>query len=145
MASSNLTRLTRPSLARLMRTRLAWLDERLLAELAAAGFPEFRMVHTQVLAHLDRDGTRPSELARRAGMTRQAMHQLVRQLRDEGLLVVTDDPDDRSARLVRPTARGGAAMDAAESAFARIESALGAAIGDDRLVALRSTLEEEWG
>ena len=55
------------------------------------------------------DGVRPGMLAERAGMSKQAMNQLLRSLDALGYIVRTDAPDEGRARIVRLTKRGRAA------------------------------------
>src|SRR3954464_8452009 len=67
--------------------------------------------HTLVFAHLDPDGTRPAEIARRAGISRQAVGQTVAQMKSLGLVKLAPDPTNRRARLVQPTAKGRKALE----------------------------------
>src|SRR5260221_13134041 len=67
--------------------------------------------HTLVFAHLDADGTRPAEIARRAGISRQAVGQTVAQMKSLGLVKLSADPTNRRARLVQPTAKGRKALE----------------------------------
>src|SRR5947209_19590317 len=61
--------------------------------------------HALVFSHLDADGTRPAEIARRAGISRQAVGQTVAQMKQLGLVKRAADPTNRRARLVQPTAQ----------------------------------------
>src|SRR4051794_28948627 len=63
--------------------------------LQAAGFSFLRVAHTQVFENLDADGTRLTVLADRAGMTHQAMGELVAELVAAGQLEKVEDPSDR--------------------------------------------------
>src|SRR3954470_18630534 len=67
--------------------------------------------HALVFSHLDREGTRPAEIARRAGISRQAVGQTVAQMREMGLVKLAPDPTNRRARLVQPTAKGRKALE----------------------------------
>lgn len=62
----------------------------------AAGFPQ-RPAHSAVLANIDREGTRPSDLAARANMTPQAMGELIDDLEGLGYVRRTPHPKDRRA------------------------------------------------
>jgi DNA-binding MarR family transcriptional regulator len=91
-----------PLLLRAHRKVNATLIERLVA----LGHETVRAAHAAVFTNLDPAGTRTVTLARRAGMTRQAMSQLVHELQDAGYVTVEPDPDDGRATLVRLTDRG---------------------------------------
>jgi DNA-binding MarR family transcriptional regulator len=79
--------------------------QELLETLSSAGHEQIRHKHGSVFANLDRDGTRPSVLAERAGMTRAAMGELVDELERFGYVERVPDPADRRAKLVLGTAR----------------------------------------
>lgn len=108
--------------------------------LVAAGFVDHRAVHHNVMAHVTYDGVRLTDLAERAGITKQAMSELVRDLVKLGYLQTRPDPDDGRAKLITFTARGREAVDAATSAFGSIDRALAKEIGSQALEALRHSL-----
>lgn len=76
---------------------------RLLTALRRAGHASIRHKHGAVFANLDAEGTRPSVLAERAGMTRAAVGELVDELERLGYVRRQPDPIDRRAKLVVPT------------------------------------------
>src|SRR5436309_6553958 len=92
----------------------------------AAGLPQS---HAFVFMHLDAGGTRPAEIARRAGISRQAVGQTVAQMHDQGLIKLAPDPAKRRARLVQPTAKGRRALERAGGGAAAAEKALARRIG----------------
>lgn len=102
------------------------LAQALQAHLVAAGFTDHRVVHHNVMAHVTFEGIRLTELAERAGITKQAMSELVIDLEKLGYLVRTPDPDDRRAKLIGFTEKGRAAVGEAMNAFEAMEAALGA-------------------
>ena len=69
------------------------------------------MAHLSLTRNLDVEGTRPTELARRASMSKQAMGELVDQCTDLGLVDRIADPSDGRARIVRFTRAGLAWLD----------------------------------
>lgn len=75
----------------------------LLAALARAGHSSIRHKHGAVFANLDAEGTRPSVLAERAGMTKAALGELVDELEQLGYVRRQPDSSDRRAKLVVPT------------------------------------------
>ncbi|HEV2814246.1 MAG TPA: MarR family transcriptional regulator [Solirubrobacteraceae bacterium] len=120
-----------------------WFEAGLLARLEAEGW-SIRAPHSHLFAHLDLDtGTRPSELARRMGVTRQAVHQTVGELRELGL-VELEDAGGGTKRVVL-TDRGRENVAAARAAFADLERELARRIGAKHVTALREALGRDWG
>jgi DNA-binding MarR family transcriptional regulator len=101
--------------------------------------------HSLVFAHLDPDGTRPAEIARRAGISRQAVGQTVAQMKSQGLVKLAPDPTNRRARLVQPTAKGRKALERTGTGSAAAEKVLSRRIGAARVKSLREALEADWG
>ncbi|GMR03139.1 MAG: winged helix DNA-binding protein [Acidimicrobiia bacterium] len=132
-------------LARLLLDRFRWADLALRSRLTALGRPEMTPAQSLVFASIDPEGTRSTELARRIGVTRQAVHQTIGELVDIGLLELIADPSDGRAKLVVVTHEGERTIAAARSAFAEIESGLRARIGVQHITAMRSALEADWG
>jgi DNA-binding MarR family transcriptional regulator len=56
-----------------------------------------------VIANIDPEGTRASVLAERAGMSRPSMGELIDELETLGYVERVPDPDDRRAKLIKPT------------------------------------------
>ena len=92
----------------LLRVPAQAIQRRLIAELNANGFDDLRVPHMAVLQFPGPDGVRPGVLAERAGMSKQAMNQLLKSLEALGYLVRSDAPDEGRARIVRSTKRGRA-------------------------------------
>src|SRR3954449_13315635 len=101
--------------------------------------------HSLVFAHLDADGTRPAEIARRAGISRQAVGQTVAQMKSQGLVKLAADPTNRRARLVQPPAKGRKALERTGTGWAAAEKVLSRRIGAARVRSLREALEQDWG
>src|SRR3954453_8074853 len=93
----------------LLRVPAQAIHRRLIGELNAAGFDDLRLPHMAVLQFPGPDGVRPSHLAERAGMSKQAMNQLLRSLEGCGYVERSDAPDEGRARTVHFTKRGRAA------------------------------------
>ena len=79
-----------------------------VARLAERGYADFPFASASLLWLLDEDGTRSTLLAQRAGVTKQAMSQLVRLMERQGCLEQIADPGDSRAKVVRMTERGKA-------------------------------------
>ncbi|MBA2962896.1 MULTISPECIES: MarR family winged helix-turn-helix transcriptional regulator [Ramlibacter] len=87
--------------------------------------------HVHITRHLSVDGSRLTELAERAGMTKQAMGDLVTQCEAWGLVVREPDPRDARARQVRFTASGLAWLQAFRAAVAQAEAEFRAEVGPE--------------
>jgi DNA-binding MarR family transcriptional regulator len=119
----------------------AWgvLGKRILEGVQAAGHP-IRMAHSMVFVHIDLDGIRLTHLAERAGMTPQAMGELVDDLEEMGYIERIRDPSDGRAKLIVLTDMGYDNLQAAFDTIAGIEKDLAKLLGRRGLVDLRSGL-----
>ena len=122
-----------------------WFEDGLLSRLAEAGWPEITRAHSLVFAHLDSEGTRPSELARRIGISRQAVNQTLGELVALGLIEVVPDPASLRSKLVVLTPTGKTTVGSAHAVFSELEDALAGRIGRASVTELRRALEADWG
>lgn len=106
----------------------------------AAGARRLRPAVARILPHLDVDGVRPTELARRVDVSKQAMQQLLAALARDGVVETVADPKDRRAKLVRLTTSGVAAVLHGVKVLEGIERELADEIGDSSMRALRVAL-----
>ena len=110
--------------------------------LVAAGFHDHRLVHHTVMAHVTHEGIRLTDLAARAGVTKQAMSELVTDLVKLGYLQTKPDPADGRAKLITFADRGRRAVEAAMKVFATIDKLLEAKLSPQGLRRLRRSLVE---
>jgi len=130
-------------LSRLLLEAHRALGGELLEGLNERGYPEVRPGHAALFMNIDRrTGTRLTELARRAHMTKQGMMLLVDDLEERGYVRRVPDPEDGRAKLVRLTARGRNYVAEARRAMAAVESRARRELGWRRYAAFRSALEE---
>jgi DNA-binding MarR family transcriptional regulator len=92
---------------------------------------------------VDTRGTRTAEIARQAGISRQAVHQTVQELQRLGLVSLVPDPTNRSAKLLVPTDRGRDSIRVAKTTLAELEDELAQRLGRQRIQALRQGLEAD--
>ncbi|MDQ3783901.1 MAG: MarR family transcriptional regulator [Actinomycetota bacterium] len=95
-----------PDLGALAARLLFGVQDGLYEALEAAGFADVTRLHGAVFAHLDEEGTRSSELARRSGRHKQVIGRIVDELESLGYVERRPEPADRRAKLVVPTERG---------------------------------------
>ena len=90
------------------------------------------------------DGVRPGTLAERAGMSKQAMNQLLGSLEGLGYIVRSDAPDEGRARIVRFTKRGRAAYSKIHDILRDIEREWSAELGPKDFAQLKELLSRVW-
>jgi DNA-binding MarR family transcriptional regulator len=132
-------------LGRLLQTAAISMNAAVLAELGAQGHPKIRPSHIAVFAGLEDEGTHISVLAARAGISRQAMGLVVREVEGLGYVQTAPDDADRRATVVRLTEQGIAfcrlAIQISAEWNREVESRLGAADGDRLRAQLREITE----
>jgi DNA-binding MarR family transcriptional regulator len=128
----------------LLRVPAQAIHRRLINELVAAGFDGLSIPHMAVLQFPGPDGVRPGMLAKRAGISKQAMNQLLRSLESLGYIVRSDLQNEGGARVVRLTKRGRA-IDAKMAEVLRdIESEWSVVLGPKRFAQLKELLAIVW-
>jgi len=130
-----------PLIGALLRGPWQVVRDHLLAGLHARGFDDLTAAHLSVLQYPGPDAARPSDLAARARMTRQALNYLLGQLERLGYVERRDDPQD-GARRVYVTDRGAQAMDAAREIVADLQARWEEELGPERFATLRALLAE---
>ena len=90
--------------------------------------------------NLDLDGTRLTDIAVRAHMTKQSMRELVDRAEALGLVERRDDPTDRRARIIAFTAAGLAMLEQMRRGLAAAETDAGAIVGEAFLARTRDQL-----
>jgi DNA-binding MarR family transcriptional regulator len=128
----------------LLRVPAQAIHRRIIKELNAAGFDKLRVPHMAVLNFPGPDGVRPGTLAERAGMSKQAINQLLRSLESLGYIVRSDAPDEGSARIIRFTKRGRAAFSKIVDILRDIEREWGAELGPKHFSQLKDLLFLVW-
>ncbi len=128
----------------LLRVPAQAIHRRIINELNAAGFEELRLPHMAVFQFPGPDGVRPSVLAERAGMSKQAMNQLLRSLETQGYIVRSDAPEEGRARMVRLTERGHAAYAKIHDILRNVEREWSAELGPKHFAELKDLLVRVW-
>jgi DNA-binding MarR family transcriptional regulator len=126
----------------------------LLDDLSGVGFREFhgklqeaghsaiRQGHGCVFRFIHEGGSRLTELADSAGLTKQAVSEVVADLERLGYVERAPDPEDGRAKMIRLTKLGAEAQRTALGIFADIERAWAERYGAERVAAMRELLEE---
>ena len=130
----------RPNLGILLRDPFQEVVRRVSVGLADAGFDDLRPAHTVVFQHIDAEGSRLTDLAERAQITKQSMGYLIDYLERRGYLERRPDPNDRRAALISLTNRGWEQVRAALAIIATVEEEWATRLGRARMQELRELL-----
>jgi DNA-binding MarR family transcriptional regulator len=120
----------------------AGMVEEVQRRLANAGYSDVRASHDCVFRHLTPEGVRLRDLAVSSQLTAPAIGEHVDELERLGYVERVPDPSDRRAKLIKPTERGAAFMQAAYEALADIEREWVEAVGAKSLTRLRDALAQ---
>jgi DNA-binding MarR family transcriptional regulator len=129
------------NIGRLLNNAVRRFETRVFELLAQAGHTEARLSHLHLTRNLDASGTRMTELGRRAGVTKQAIGELIIQCEELGLVKRVADPTDARAKLVKFTARGLQWLAAFRAALERAESEMYEELGILRMDGLKVALK----
>jgi DNA-binding MarR family transcriptional regulator len=106
------------------------------------GFDDLDAAHLNVFQYPGPQGARPSELAARLRITKQALNYLLGELERLGYLERRSDPDDRRSKRIALTPRGRSAILVIREAVAEMETAWSERLGPKRFAHLRRLLVE---
>jgi DNA-binding MarR family transcriptional regulator len=121
---------TEPDLGILSSRTLFRVQRELFSGLAEQGHPELRARHGAVLAYLDEQGSRATDLAALSGQHKQVIGTLVDELVELGYVERQPDPADRRAKLIVPTRKGLDEMTRSDAIMAAIEQRYAEAVGE---------------
>jgi DNA-binding MarR family transcriptional regulator len=104
-------------------------------------FRDIRITHGCVFGNIEPDGSRLTELAQRARMTKQSVGEVATELEQRGYLERVPDPSDGRAKIIRLTERGREAQALGRGIIDEIEREWAERYGAERVAALRDALE----
>ena len=122
-----------------------WCDEGLQNSLRAVGMPPLPRTKSMIMVNISDGITRPSDLARNIGISRQAIQQTLVEMEREGLVSLKQDPSDGRAKIVRFSRRGARIGKAAFAAMDDIEAELTDRLGAPAMKRLKAVLFTDWG
>ena len=132
----------RPPMVRLLNIALDEFAEQLYERMSAAGFGDIRPGHGCVFGGIDPDnGSRLTELAERACMTKQSVGEVTSDLEKRGYLERIADPDDGRAKIIRLTTHGREAYTVGRRLIDDLEREWAERYGEEPIAALRDALE----
>jgi len=118
------------------------VQRRMLAALHERGFDDLDAAHLNVFQYPGPEGARPSELAARLRISKQALNYLLGELERLDYLERGPDPDDLRSKRVALTARGRSAVGVIREAVGELEAEWAQQLGVLRFYELRRLLQE---
>jgi DNA-binding MarR family transcriptional regulator len=129
-----------PMIGALLRMPWEAVQRHMLARLHERGFADLDAAHLNVFQYPGPQGARPSDLAARLRMTKQALNYLLGELERLGYLERRPDPDDLRSKRVALTPRAVSAIGVIREAVEEMEEIWARQLGEKRFAELRSLL-----
>jgi DNA-binding MarR family transcriptional regulator len=131
-----------PLIGALLRIPWEAVQRHMLKRLHERGFDDLDAAHLNVLQYPGPQGARPSELAARLRISKQALNYLLGELERLGYLERRPDPDDLRSKRIALTQRGPTLIGVIREAVSEIETAWAQQLGPKRFARLRNLLLE---
>ena len=117
------------------------MENRILQAIRDAGYDDVTVAQARVFQRIAPGGSRLTDLAEQAQMTKQSVAGLIAELQRMRYVRRVPDPNDRRARLIQIDRRGREAAKVAQATHDEIQAEWRAHIGVRRFDELRNTLE----
>ncbi len=134
----------KPNLKQLLIARADWFAREIESEIAKTEYADLTPAESRLLTHMAGKPCNMAELARRLGVSRQAVHKTVMGLASRNILTLTDDPDRGNAKLVLYTEHGREINRAGARMIDKIEQRIAHKMGRDAMEQLRLLLAKPW-
>lgn len=122
-----------------------WFDEGLQRSLRARGWPALTRPESMIMVHVLLEMTRPSDIARSLGLTRQAIHRTLGKICEKGLFEIQPDPEDGRGSVIVLTELGKAMRRDAQHIVNLMFAELKHRMGEAKIAALAEALSSDWG
>lgn len=129
-----------PLIGALLRRPWETVQQHMLERLHERGFADFDAAYLIVFQYPGPQGERPSELAARLRISKQALNHLLGQLERLGYLTREPDPDDLRSKRITLTRRGTSVIGVIRDAVGELETAWAQQLGPKRFAQLRILL-----
>ena len=131
-----------PLIGALLRIPWEAVQQHMLERLHERGFDDFDRAYFAVFRYPGPHGARPTDVAARVGISKQALNYLLRELEGLGYLEREPHPDDLRSKRIVLTERGVGAVGVIRDAVAEVEAAWEQRLGRERFAQLRNLLLE---
>jgi DNA-binding MarR family transcriptional regulator len=145
ISQEKIIKMRQEHIGRLLQRASRQYSDQALAKLDSYGHGGLSLFHTTLISHLDIEGTQISTLAERAGMSKQAMGQIAKELEERDYILRVPDPIDKRAVLLKFTETGYAFLQDAYQVKVEIETEYSEILGEENMKTLKSLLENLLG
>jgi|SRR5690606_25229450 len=121
-----------------------WFDETLQEKLREKGWKQLSRAQSMILANLANGETRPSRIAQKLGISRQALSQALAEMVERGIIILREDPDDKRARIISFSGEMLPMFQDTVEIMNDLEAKLEKHWGRTRMKALREALAIDW-
>lgn len=122
-----------------------WFDNALQSVLRDKGFGCYTKSQSMMILYVSAGVTKPSEVARRMRLSRQAIQHIQRQLEERGVVRVERQPGDGRAKRLVMNEDAAELSQTARGVILALEGVLAKRVGEANLAALRTVLDMDWG
>jgi DNA-binding MarR family transcriptional regulator len=129
-----------PLIGALLRMPWEAVQRHMLARLHERGLDDFDAAYLNIFQYPGPQGARPSELAARLRISKQALNYLLGELERLGYLERRRDPEDLRSKRIALTARGTSAIRVIREAVSEMEATWAQELGPKRFAQLRELL-----
>ncbi len=122
-----------------------WYDVSLQSILQNLGMTSVNRTQSMILIHISNGVTRPSEIAREMGTTRQNIHSMAKHLIDNHIVKLTSDPSDGRSKQYAFSDESVELRDTVLKVLVQLDKKLADRIGKDTMQGLNRALTADWG
>ncbi|MEZ6002228.1 MarR family winged helix-turn-helix transcriptional regulator [Hyphomonas sp.] len=123
----------------------SWIDEGLQNYMRSRGWPSVTRPQSMVMAIIVMGVVHPSDIARRLGLTRQAVHKTLRSMIELDMISLVADPSNKRVKIVELTETGLAMRKDSGDAVRLILLLLNDRLGTKRVKDAIDVLSDDWG
>ncbi|MFV0278232.1 MAG: MarR family winged helix-turn-helix transcriptional regulator [Parahaliea sp.] len=135
----------RNNLAQLLLRALYWVEDSMQNNYQRRGGTRLTRSQSLVMMHIGEGITRPSTIAERMGISRQAVHANIQELNRIGLIELVPDPGDRRATIATLSRKGKPSRVLAIQVMEDLEDELIRRLGKRDFAQFKCALEKDWG
>ncbi len=140
LADEDFDHIRQTNLGRLIEDVHFFFDKQAMMYLRQSDYPMIKSADAHVMRTMQMEGTRVTDMARQAGISKQAMSKLVAGFVDHGFLDWSRDPNDKRNRIVNVTEAGRKLLDCGIAALRKAENDISDIVGVEGLEQFRQLL-----